>query len=136
MDVRYGTRLKCRQEDWSLSVRRILRVRWFHRVRNEDDLRRASITALTDIIATKRLRWFGHVSGMPEDRLPNYLFEWKPKHGKRSRGRHRKSLNGVFIEDAEQRLDRNGLTIDCMRKIGCRSKRMEKYYTPKLYNTK
>ena len=98
-------------------LRRILRVRWFHRVRNEDVLRRASITALTDIIATKRLRWFGHVSRMPEDRLPNYLLEWKPKHGKRSRGRPRKSLNDVFIEDAEQRLDRNGLTIDCMRRL-------------------
>ena len=98
-------------------LRRILRVRWFHRVRNEDVLRRASITALADIIATKRLRWFGHVSRMPEDRLPNYLLEWKPKHGKRSRGRPRKSLNDVFIEDAEQRLDRNGLTIDCMRRL-------------------
>ena len=54
------------------------------------------------------------LSRMPEDRLPNYLLEWKPKHGKRSRGRHRKSLNGVFIEDAEQRLDRNGLTIGCI----------------------
>ena len=54
---------------------------------------------------------------MPEDRLPNYLLEWKPKHGKRSRGRPRKSLNDVFIEDAEQRLDRNGLTIDCMRRL-------------------
>ena len=92
-------------------------MRWFHRVRNEDVLRRASITALTDIIATKQLRWFGHVSRMPEDRLPNHLVEWKPKHGKRSRGRHRKSLNDVFIEDAEQRLDRNGLTIDCMIRL-------------------
>ena len=26
-----------------------------------------------------------------------------------------KSLNDVFIEDAEQRLDLNGLTIDCIR---------------------
>ena len=42
-------------------------VQWFHRVRNEDVhvLRRASIT--------KRLRWFGHASRMPELRLPNYL---------------------------------------------------------------
>ena len=54
---------------------------------------------------------------MPEDRLLYYLLEWKSKHGKRSRGRPRKSLNDVFIEDAEQRLDRNGLTIDCMRRL-------------------
>ena len=59
---------------------------------------------------------------MPEDRLPYYLLEWKSKHGKRSRGRPRKSLNDVFIEDAEQRLDRNGLTIDCMRRLAAHRK--------------
>ena len=92
-------------------------MRWFHRVKNEEVLERASISALTDIIVTKRLRWFGHVSRMPEDRLPNYLLDWKPKHGKRSRGRPRKSLNDVYIEDAEKRLDRNGLTIDCIKRL-------------------
>ena len=94
-------------------------VAWFHRLRNEDVLRRASISAPADmiLIATKRLHWFGHVSRMPKDRLPNYLLEWKPKHGRRSRGRPRKSLKHVFIEDAEQRLDLNELTIDCMRRL-------------------
>ena len=98
-------------------LRRILRVRWFHRVRNEDILERASIAALADLVTTKRLRWFGHVSRMPEERLPNYLLDWKPKHGKRTRGRPRKTLNDVFIEDAEKRLDRHGLTIDCMKEL-------------------
>ena len=96
-------------------LRRILRVRWFHKVRNEVVLERASISALADMVATKRLRWFGHVSRMPEERLPNYLLDWKPRHGKRSRGRPRKTLNDVYIEDAERILDRNGLTIDCMK---------------------
>ena len=62
-------------------LRRILRVRWFHKVRNEVVLERASISALADMVATKRLRWFGHVSRMPEERLPNYLLDWKPRHG-------------------------------------------------------
>ena len=52
---------------------------------------------------------------MPENRLPNYPLDWKPKHGKRSRGRPRKTLNDVYIEDAEKRLDRSGLSIDCMK---------------------
>ena len=44
------------------------------------------------------------VSRISEDQLPNYLLEWKPKHGKRSRlkRRPRKILNDVFIEDSEQ----------------------------------
>ena len=86
-------------------------------MKNVDILGRASISTLTDIIATKRLRWFGHVSRMPEERLPNYLLDWKPKHGKRSRGRPRKTLNDVFIEDAENRLDIDGLTIDRMKEL-------------------
>ncbi|KAL5248275.1 hypothetical protein ACHWQZ_G017455 [Mnemiopsis leidyi] len=98
-------------------LRRILRVRWFHRVKNDDVLKRAEISTLSDIIATKRLRWFGHVSRMPEDRLPNYLLDWKPKHGKRSKGRPRKGLNDVFIEDAEGSLNVSGLTIDCMKRL-------------------
>ena len=69
------------------------------------------------MIATKRLQWFGHVSRMPEDRLPNYLIDWKPKHAKRSRGRPRKTLNDVYVEDAEKRLDISGLTIDCMKML-------------------
>ena len=44
-------------------------------MRNEVVLERASISALADMVATKRLRWFGHVSRMPEERLPNYLLE-------------------------------------------------------------
>ena len=98
-------------------LRRILKVKWFHRVRNEDVLKRASITSLADMIGSKRLRWFGHVSRMPEDRLPQYLLDWKPKHGKRSRGRPRKRLNDVYIEDAELRMNRSGLTIDSIKSM-------------------
>ena len=103
-------------------LRRILRVRWFHRKRNEEVLERAAISTLADIVTTKRLRWFGHVSRMPEDRLPKYLLHWKPKHGKRSRGRPRKSLNDVYVEDAECRLERSGLTIDSMMELAANRK--------------
>ena len=42
------------------------------------------------------------------------LLDWKPKHGKRSRGRPRKRLNDVYIEDAELRMNHSGITIDRM----------------------
>jgi hypothetical protein len=42
---------------------------------------------------------------MSEDGLPYYPLNWKPKHGKRSRGRH---LNDImYIEDAEEKLKRS-----------------------------
>ena len=75
------------------------------------------MTALADVIITKRLRWVGHVCRMPDERLPGYLLNWAPKHGKRSRGRPRKSLNDSYIEDAEQRIDKRGLTIDRIKEM-------------------
>jgi hypothetical protein len=59
---------------------------------------------------------------MPEDRLPSYILYWNPKHGKRSRGRPRKTLNDVYIEDAERRLHLSGLLIDCMKLLATNRK--------------
>ena len=47
-----------------------------------------------------RLRWYGHVIRMPDKRLPKYLISWTPRHGKRSRGRPRKSWLNCVKEDA------------------------------------
>ena len=92
-------------------LRRILRIRWFHRVRNEDVLQRAKTTDLESHISSMRLRWFGHVARMPETRLPNYLLEWTPNHGKRSRGRPKKSWLKVVNEDAAAFTGNNDISI-------------------------
>jgi hypothetical protein len=80
-------------------LRRILKIRWFHRVPNIEVLRRAGTGTLESHISSMRLRWFGHVVRMPSDRLPRYLAEWVPPHGKRNRGRPRKSWQKVVEED-------------------------------------
>ena len=86
-------------------------------------LNRASIQCIKQLIGSKRLRWFGHVSRLPEDRLPYYQLDWKPKHGKRSRGRPRKHLNDVYIEDTEERLNRSGITVENMKDMATDRKR-------------
>lgn len=80
-------------------LRRILRVRWYHRVKNTEVLKRANINSVSDHITEARLRWYGHVVRMPGDRLPKYLVDWVPQHGKRSRGRPRKSWKQTVTED-------------------------------------
>ena len=60
---------------------------------------------------------------MTDDRLPYYLLDWKIKHGKRSRGRPRKDLNDVYIEDAEEKLNRTGITVDNMKDMAADRKR-------------
>ena len=73
-------------------LRKILKVEWLYFVSNAEVLERAKIKPVETFISAARLRWFGHVVRMPEERVPNYLLDWKPTHGKRSRGRPRGSF--------------------------------------------
>lgn len=59
-------------------LRRILRIRWFHRVRNAEVLERARVNPIDTYIGANRLRWFGHVSRMPDSRLPLNIFSIGP----------------------------------------------------------
>ena len=70
-------------------LRRILRVRYFHHVTNEEILRRTSLLRIRMMIGIRRLRWYGHVVRMPDGRLQKYLLDWQPRHGKRSAGAQR-----------------------------------------------
>ena len=58
-----------------------------------------------------RLRWFGHVARMPEERLPHYLQSWAPEHGKRSRGGQRKTLQTVVTADAKRFMGRTNISF-------------------------
>ena len=60
----------------------------------------AKINPVETYIGTNRLRWFGHVNRMPDTRLPKYLLNWTPAHGRRSRGRPRKNWMKCLLEDA------------------------------------
>jgi hypothetical protein len=50
---------------------------------------------IIDVIEQKRLQWYGHVKGMPEDRIPKLIMDWIPRE-RRKRGRPRKTwMEGV-----------------------------------------
>ena len=57
----------------SHALRRIVRIRLFNRVSNVEVLKRAraGMISISDHITKVRLRWYGHVVRMPEERLPN-----------------------------------------------------------------
>ena len=80
-------------------LRRILRIQWYKRVTNREVLERARIEPISKFIGNGRLRWFGHLVRMPEDRVPNRLYHWVPSHGKRSRGRPRKTWPSCVLND-------------------------------------
>jgi hypothetical protein len=41
---------------------------------------------IIDVIEKKRLKWYGHVKSMPEERIPKLIMEWIPEE-RRKRGR-------------------------------------------------
>ena len=98
-------------------LRRIFRISWRQHVRNVDVLERANIQSIEVMIGTNRLRWFGHVSRMPEDRLPRKLLNWAPTHGKRSRGRPKKSWLKCGREDASLFTGNEDVTTDEMMEL-------------------
>ena len=64
-------------------LRRILRIKWYHRTRNADVLERARINPIETYVGANRLRWFGHVSRMPDTRMPQYFLKWTSTHFRR-----------------------------------------------------
>ena len=98
-------------------LRRILRIKWYHRTSNVQVLERARINPVNTYISANRLRWFGHVSRMPDTRLPGYLLDWVPAHGKRSRGRPRKTWRKCILEDAATFTEETDITIDKVREL-------------------
>ena len=81
------------------SRRRILKIKWFLHVSNEEVLKRANIRSIETFISAARLRCYGHVVRMPENRLRKFLLNWRPNYGKRSRGRPSKNWNDCVLEE-------------------------------------
>ena len=99
------------------SMRKILKIRWFHKVKNVEVLRRAKTGCLEDHIGSMRLRWFGHVTRMPDERLPHYLQSWAPEHGKRSQGGQRKTLQTVVVADAKRFTGKANITLSELKTL-------------------
>ena len=93
-------------------LRRILRIKWFHHTKNVDVLERARINPIETYVGANRLRWFGHVSRMDSSRMPQYLLNWVPNHGKRSRGRPRKNWLNCVMEGAAAFTGFQNLVLD------------------------
>ena len=96
-------------------LRRILKIRWNYFVSNADALKRANIAPVDVHIRAARLRWFGHVVRMPEERLLNYLLDWIPMHGKRSRGRSRKNWLSCILEDAASFIGVDNISLEAAK---------------------
>ena len=76
-------------------MRRIARIRWFHKLTNYEVLSRCNIPTLQSTIESAQLRWCGHVICMKDDRIPKALFYGRLTDGTSSRGNHTTYLNNL-----------------------------------------
>src|SRR5678816_1132187 len=65
------------------------------RIRNERVRREVGVTPMVRRIDVARIRWWGHLERMQEDRLARKRWEWMPD-GRRLRGRPRKRWRESF----------------------------------------
>ncbi|KAL1464017.1 hypothetical protein WDU94_003703 [Cyamophila willieti] len=72
------------------------------RIRNEIIRSRIGVDRLQDRIETSRLKWYGHVRRMNEERLPNKYLEMKME-GRRKQGRPRLRWKDIINRDIVKR---------------------------------
>ena len=89
-------------------LRWILRVKLFIQVRNSEILQRTNQSQSKLLMEIKRFRWFRDLSYMDDGRLPKYLLEWHPRHGKRTWGRKRTTWLSCIEEGLEMITGRVG----------------------------
>ena len=77
------------------TLRRIARIRWFHKVTNYEVLSRCKIPSLQSMIESAQLRWCGHVVRMKDDRIPKALLYGRLTYGSSTRGNHSTYLNNI-----------------------------------------
>ena len=77
------------------TLRKIARIKWFHKVTNYEVLSRCNVTTLQSMVDKARLRWTGHVVRMKSDRIPKALLYGRLDTGIPKRGNHNTYLNNV-----------------------------------------
>ena len=64
-----------------------MNIRWDDYVTNEEVLERTGMHSVYALLQQRRLRWLGHVSRMPDKRIPKDLLYGELQLGARNRGR-------------------------------------------------
>ena len=82
-------------------LRRILRVQWMDKVRNEELWERTNQLPIEEEIGRRRWRWIGHTLRKPSSSTTRHALKWNPQ-GKRNRGRPRISWRRCLDEDVKR----------------------------------
>ena len=69
---------------------KLLKIKWQDRIPDTEVLKRAGMQSVHTLLKLARLRWTGHVTRMPEERLPKKILYGELQVGKHSHGGQKK----------------------------------------------
>ena len=76
--------------DFHLScLRKILKIRWQDNIPDTEVLKKAKMQNVHTLLKLAKLKWTGHVTRMPDERLPKKVLYGELQEGKRSQGGQR-----------------------------------------------
>ena len=71
-------------------LRKLLKIKWQDRIPDTEVPKRAGMQSIHTLLKLAQLRWTGHVTRMPDERLPKKILYGKLQVGKRSHGGQKK----------------------------------------------
>ena len=80
-------------------LRKILGITYRDRVKNEEVMKRTGQGRLQDVVAGRRLQFWGHVVRMEDCRIPKSALSWFPAGGKRKQGHPRHTWRRTIEQD-------------------------------------
>ena len=96
-------------------LRRILCFSYLEMVTNEEVLARSRMSTLSAMIMIKRLKWFGHVLRMNDDRLAPRAFIWEPTEKYRYNKRAPEGQRKTWLDQLEEDCSRNNRSYITLR---------------------
>ena len=75
-------------ETWT--VYQLLKIRWQDKIPDTEVLKKAKMQSVHTLLKLAQLRWTGHVTRMPDERLPKKVLYGELQEGKRSQGGQKK----------------------------------------------
>ena len=79
--------------------RKLVKIKWQDRIPDTEVLKRAGMQSVHTLLKSTQLRWTGHFTRMPDERLPKKILYGELQIGKRSHGGQKKRYKDTLEAD-------------------------------------
>ena len=92
----YQRHAKKRNHSHLSCLRKILKIRWQDKIPDTEVLKKAKMQSVHALLKLAHLRWTGHVTRIPDERLPKKVLYGELQEGKRSQGGQKKCYKHIL----------------------------------------